>query len=296
MANESEVQDHVPSEFSAEDQALMDQMRAAENQPAEGGDDEGQNDEQVVETAADEGGDHDEDSDGDEAAEGQAKDASDDSIPPSKRPPISYWKHQKQIKKLKEENARILADFDGTKTAKAKAEERLALIVEAINAKQAEAAKPAPVVQEPVAEIDPEEDPIGYIKQQAQEIKRLNDRLSKGETEVQQSHQEREVTEFYKTDAQAFASQTPDFGAAYTDLMNKRMALYAVNEFGKDLYSDAPTDKLTPTEIARINRLVAAEEQQVVMAAINQRQSPAQRIYNLARANGYRSETPKPAA
>lgn len=295
MPGDNENEPHVASDFTAEDQAMLDAMRNGDG-PApvdEGGDGEGDSDEQVLETASDEG---DDDHDGDEPVEAKDKDASDDSIPPSKRPPISYWKHQKQIKKLKEENARLLADFDGTKLQKAKAEERLALIVEAINTKQAEAAKPAPVVAEAPVIPDPEEDPIGYMKYQATEIQRLNDRLSKGETQTQQSHQEKEVTDFYMTDAKTFAAQQPDFGPAYQDLMIKRMALYAVNEFGKDVYSNDAGDKLTPTEIAKINKLVAQEEQQVVMAAINQKQSPAQRIYKLALANGYRPAPPQAAA
>src|SRR6185436_13256480 len=69
--------------------------------------------------------------------------------------------------------------------------------------------------------------------------------------------------------------------------MQSRMIELAMYYFGKDL--TAPdAQPLTGPELQRIKRTVSGEERQLATEALQSGKSPAERVYQLARARGYR--------
>lgn len=126
-------------------------------------------------------------------------------------------------------------------------------------------------------EPDPNEDIIGWVNWSRREIGRLRDGLTNTTSLAQDTVNESRITEAYRRDAAQFATQQPDFGAAYNALLTARG-----NQLHILGYSDA--------DIAKTLR---AEEKGLVERAFQSGKSPAAFIYELAKANGYQ---PAPAS
>lgn len=176
----------------------------------------------------------------------------------------------------------------------ARLDERLRLINEALT--------PAP--KEPTDE-DPEPDPEKDIfahnawlrREQVRDRQSFDDRISQIETTRQSETAETQLASTYMDDAARFAQAEPNFGPAYSYLMQVRTAQLANFHFGKDL-TDPATPALTPQEMSKIKSEVAREEKALVGNAIKAGKSPAQAVYAMARMTGYRppAAAPVPAA
>lgn len=125
-------------------------------------------------------------------------------------------------------------------------------------------------------EPNPDEDPIAHMHWQKREIANL--RQTMGAMAL-----ERRVSDDYQADVRRFMSTQNDFGQAYDHLLASR-----VGELRAQGYTDA-----------QIMPHVRREEMGIALAALQQNKSPAQAIYDLAKARGYAPkapEAPKPVA
>ena len=143
---------------------------------------------------------------------------------------------------------------------------RLAERVELLNqvlqpAKPAEAKPPTP-----------EEDVIAYIKHIGQRVEELQGRTTEVQQQTTQQQIFVETRNNFAADARNFAQQTPDFAGAYQHLITSR---------DLELQHYGITD---PHERARI---INQDEFKIVRTAIESGVSPAQRVYQMARARGW---------
>lgn len=239
----------------------------AEKKPAEG-----EQQPEKVEQKADADEDDEGDDDGEQRASGEAKPGE------AKQPPrrVNYKKFERmetRAKKAEEE-------LNQTRENLARMDERIKLINEALTPKQQEEAK-----SDEDPEPDPEKDIFGYVRWQGRQIARLTDVIKEGREERQTEQAEQGVVTSYVNDVRNFAAQEPNFGPAYQFLMKSRIHELGLYHYDKDLRQEGVT--LTPQEYARIKKDIEEEERQLAREAISQNQSPAKRIYGLARARGY---------
>lgn len=297
--NEIEIEGSVNDNgLTTEEQAQFDQMRNADDGTPSGGEPGEAQPDVEVKPAAVEGEEEGEEGDDDAASAGAdqgaavAAGAGKDGQPQGEKPPrrVTWSRHTRE---LAERDAKIKAlteQAESGKITQAKFEERLAIINEALTAKAAP--------KEDAAEDDPEPDVEANIFEHNAWLKRQNmklaERLDRMEQNGQVQQAENLVRQTYSNDVESYVQQEPAFPQAYQFLMANRIAELAVHYFGKDLYAEGAT--LTAPERAQINRTIIAEEKEVVSAAIQKGQSPAQRIYALARARGFKPAPPAAAA
>lgn len=228
-------------------------------------------------------GDEDDEPDAPAAADGER---------PTKR--VGWTK----FKRLQDEAAATKAELATERAAKekmaetqARLDERLRLINEALTPP---AAAPVDEDQEP----DPEQDIFAHnawLKRQLLQTREtLNERIGTIETTRQAETAETQLASTYMDDAQRFAASEPNFGPAYSYLMQVRTAQLANYHFGKDL-TDPATPALTQQEINKIKSEVAREEKALVGNAIKAGKSPAQAVYAMARMTGFRPPAATPA-
>lgn len=204
---------------------------------------------------------------------------------PPKR--VSYNKYRRLEEERKADKTALdtaVAEKNKLAENQARLDERLRLINEAL--------QPAPAAQQDDdPEPDPEADIFGHnawLKRQlvkTQEM--LTGRLEQIETGQQASIAEKQLAETYVEDAQRFSAKEPNFGPAYSYLMQVRMAQLASFHFGKDL-TDPATPALTAQELSKIKSEVAREERQLVSTAIKNNKSPAAEVFRMAKMTGYR--------
>jgi hypothetical protein len=174
----------------------------------------------------------------------------------------------------------------------ARLDERLRLINEALT----------PQPQEPTDE-DPEPDPEtdifahnAWLKRQlVQTQQAFDERIGQMETTRQTETSEQQLASTYMEDAQRFAAAEPNFGPAYSHLMQVRTAQLALYHFGKDLTDEQNPTQLTPQEFTKIKSEIAREERALVSQALKTGRSPAQAVYTMARQTGYRPQAPQKA-
>lgn len=202
--------------------------------------------------------------------------------PNAAKPPrrVAYGKFARVERRAK------AAEAETTKLREqqARLDERLKIINEAMQT-------PAQQPQQPVAEEDPEPDPetdiFGHNKWLRRQMQRQGETLQQLQEGRTAETENTELTQAYTTDAEQFAVREPNFIPAYQHLMQSRMVELAMYYFGKDLTA-ADATPLTGPQLQRIKQTVASEERQLATEAIKQGLSPAQRVYQLARARGYR--------
>ena len=157
----------------------------------------------------------------------------------------------------------------------ARGDERLRLLNEAMQARQPGAAQP----EAPVAPPNPDEDIFGYV----QALKAELDALKGGvQQETARQRQEREVGAVindYKADLNRFASTEPTFADAFNHVMRSREAEYAALGVAPD----------------QIKAALAQDELQIAISARQQGVSPAERIFQIAKARGFASKAAEPA-
>jgi|GEM_PF-3681360 len=188
----------------------------------------------------------------------------------------------------RERRKSVEAEFQVTREKYARAEERLAVLNEILAASNegasagadgdaAKQQKPKSVFEE--EPIDPAQDIFAAFDQQ----RRMNLELAKMMREGQEKQaQAQKLTEAekaeqsliaaYRSDAQRFSAEKPEFKDAYTFLVKQRHA--ELEAFGI-------------TDAAQRNAQIQAEERQLAETALKQKLSPAAVLFKMAQARGF---------
>lgn len=222
------------------------------------------------------------------APETPPADAGDDDDPgPAKDSPFyPQWHREKkkrqaleaQLRQRDEHLNRYGTELGQLREERARIDERLRVFREAMTAEQ----QPA---QQPAAPPDPEQDPFGFMRWQSERIAQLEDHAQRVATHVNERDASSALHQAYVDDARQFVSQNPEFGQAYTWLMQNRDA-----ELAAAGYSD-PNER---------KRIITLDERDIVARALTNRRNnpnapgPSQVIYGLARARGFQPQ-PAPA-
>jgi hypothetical protein len=134
------------------------------------------------------------------------------------------------------------------------------------------------------ADVNAETDPIGAVQQANRRLAHMaklmkDSQKQQGERDAQMTEQQREVAivNAYKADAQRFHQQEPAFKDAWSYVYNLR---------------HAQLEAVGVTEKAARDQIIAQEERGIVHESMKNKRSPAEAIYKLAVASGFK----KPAA
>lgn len=226
-----------------------------------------------------------EDDDGDDDATGTTLD-------PAKKPRrVSYSKFEREVSARE----KIIADLRKTDTERAESMSRLDERMRIIN----EALTPQEKAKQEEEDPEPnhEEDIFAHAAWMKREMVRRAERSESAIKELlegrQQEHAQTAVQRAYEDDAAAFVAREPNFAPAYQFLMANRISELAVYFFGKDMTADGAT--LTPQEVNRIRQEIQSDENRLVANAIRGGKSPAELIFSMAKARGYRPVSPAAA-
>lgn len=198
--------------------------------------------------------------------------------PPQDRPPrrVNYQKFQRMEARAKaaetslRERDQVMARLD----------ERLKILNEALATPQ-QPNQPQ-VDQDP--EPDPEKDIFGHNSWLKRQLVKQGEALQAIQSGRQTETEESQVARTYETDARQFVATEPNFVPAYQHLMGVRLA-----QLSAYFYDKEPTE-LSAKEVEHIKRTAAEEERQVVSEALKNGLSPAKRIFQLAKASGFRPQ------
>lgn len=204
---------------------------------------------------------------------------------------VNYAKFQRLEAKYKD----LQSKFSEKEQTTTRLDERLKLLNEALTPRTQQQ---APVEEDP--EPDAEKDIFGHNAWLKRQLVKQGEALAAIQEGRQTETHETQIARTYEDDARQFVSREPNFVPAYQYLMNSRLSELAMYYFGKDLTEEGVA--LTAQEIQKIKSTAAGEERQLVAEALQQGQSPAQRVYQLARARGFKPQAaaapaaPRPAA
>jgi len=159
----------------------------------------------------------------------------------------------------------------------AKIEERLQIINEALTTPGGQ----QQTQEQPDPRPDPETDIFAYVQWQERQLIKAQERIEAFETAGKESAAEQELATTYHQDAGRFAQLEPTFAEAYVFLVRQRDA--------ELLIAGVKDKKARDQQIVR-------EEKGLVRGAIEDGESPAERIYNMAKGRGFVPAAPKPAA
>lgn len=182
---------------------------------------------------------------------------------PQKR--VSFHKYQRLEQRYNE----LELKFGKTAEERARIDERLKIINEALTT-------PAPAVEEPVVDQDPEPDPevniFEYVKWQGRQLNREREARTGLEQSWKDEREEGQMASSYRQDANRFASSEPNFGRAYHFLLSLRQ---------NQLKAGGWTDQ------TKIDQQIVKEERGLVRNALKENASPAQRLFEMAKAAGF---------
>lgn len=209
--------------------------------------------------------------------------------------------------------AKLRSELDQTKLGGAKVEERLRILNEAILARgggqpQQGAAQPgqgqpqqpgaqgAQQGQQGQGEDDPEPDPDKDIFEHNKWMRRQLAKTQQFVADFAQGYQDERdgaaastnLLNTYRQDIASFAAKEPNFNAARAHLMESRVIELAMFYFGKDVTEQGAT--LSQDEINQINGTIIDEERGIVQHAMKTKMSPAARVFQLAKARGWRPQ------
>lgn len=165
------------------------------------------------------------------------------------------------------------AELRTERETRARIDERLKMLSEAVTS-----AEPVEKIEAPKIP-DPEEDIIAHNRYLANRMAAIEQTLTTTQTETAEQRQRTAVVSVYRADSAAFAQKQTDFMDAYNFLLSARTA-----QLKGQRYSEQ--------EIAK---WLEIEEMNVVQRALEAKTSPAQDIYNLAKSMGYAPKAPEPA-
>ncbi|MET3483122.1 hypothetical protein [Methylobacterium sp. 1973] len=158
----------------------------------------------------------------------------------------------------------------------ARGDERLRVITEAMQARQQPAAAQP---ETPAAPPSPDEDIFGYAKHLEKQIEDLRNGVQQETARQRQEREAGEVVRDYHTDLNRFAQSEPTFADAFRHVMQSRAAEYAALGVPQD----------------QIAQALANDEFQVAMQARQAGVSPAERIFQIAKARGFTPKAAEPA-
>lgn len=212
-----------------------------------------------------------EDDDVETIKDATGKDVLDKAGKPQKR--VSFHKYQRLETRLRDAEGRLTQSAE----ERTRIDERLKIINEALTT-------PAPgPVAEPVDE-DPEPDIDANIfehnKWLRRQIGRQNEAFTEFQGQVREQNEEREIANSYRQDANRFARSEPMFGNAYAFLLTLRQ-----NQLKAAGWDDQK----------KIDQQIVKEEKGLVRNAIGDGKSPAERIFEMAKAAGFTPPAPKAA-
>lgn len=177
--------------------------------------------------------------------------------------------------KAERDRARGLeAELTKERDTRARVDERLKMLSEAVTA-----AEPVEKVEAPVIP-DPEQDIFGYAKYLAAELETLKNTQQATQAETAEQRQTTAIVTAYQRDAAGFESKQPDFKDAYNFLIGLRK-------------TQLEAQRYSPEEV---NKWLHVEEMNLVQRAFEGKTSPSADIYNLAKSMGYAPKTAAPAA
>lgn len=194
------------------------------------------------------------------------------------------WVSKGALDAERKERQRLAQELNSTKENWARLEERFKVFQEALNTPEPEQEE----FEEPLP--DPEQDIIGFNRGLAARVERqfqrfdealggINQRLGQFGDQTAAEREQNQIVNAYRQDATAFTQRQPDFGEAYRYLISSRdIELQAAG------YDD-PAER---------NRLIMADEQALAVRALQAKASPAERVYALAKARGYKAPNGKP--
>lgn len=192
-----------------------------------------------------------------EAEEG-AKASEDGSDKPKTVPHGAF--HEEREKRKKEEAARRALE-DKIKVM----EDRFSAVMQQIQQPQRQ---PEPEPPPP----NPEEDIFGAFRHTQQKLQELEARDKQVREHQQRQQQINSVLYRYKSDADAFSGETPDFKDAYGHLVQSRHAELEAMGFA---------------DPAQREQIIRQNEMEVVFNAYRMGKNPAQVVYEMARHRGY---------
>lgn len=182
----------------------------------------------------------------------------------------------------REEHKKTKAQLDEISRKQAVLEDRWNTIL-----KLKEPAPAAPVDDTPP---DPNEDIFAFSKWQADQIKKLTDKVEGREKQEEQqrtiSQQESELWNHWSESATSYAQEKTDFGDAVKFLSDMRT---------KQLTALAAVEPSFASEQGRLNQ-INAELRQIVAGAKQIGQNPAEIVYQVAASFGYAPSAAAPAA
>ena len=125
-------------------------------------------------------------------------------------------------------------------------------------------------------------DPAAHLKHQQETLSKSVEEqrrfIEQQQLAAQEQARANHVISLYRTKAAEFSKQTTDFGDAYKFLVDGRTQEFAALGY--------------PSET--IPQLIAQDEFLIVSKALEDESNPAERIYKLAQARGYKKVEPKP--
>lgn len=126
-----------------------------------------------------------------------------------------------------------------------------------------------------------EDDPVAYFNHKQQEQERALQEIARQQQERQQQEQQQQqhvqFVNAYRSAAQEFAQQTPDFTEAYSYVQQHR-----ANELKAAGYPEH-----------MIPQILQQNEAEIVAIAFQSGQNPAQKIYEIAKLRGYAAKQPQ---
>lgn len=147
-----------------------------------------------------------------------------------------------------------------------------------------------PQQPEPAEPPDPDKDIFAALRYEREQRAALEAKINGREAEEANARKaaemENNVWTFWEQEVQAFKAETADFGDAATWLAEWR---------DKQLQSYASVDPRLSAPEARAN-VINAELKAIVIQAAQQRRSPAEMVYAIAKGNGYTAKAKEPAA
>lgn len=172
--------------------------------------------------------------------------------------------YQEQMRQQHEERTRL--------------DERLRIINEAINsqnqhAEQQQAAQQAPQIP------DPDQDIFSAVKYLMEQQQRVAQQTQQVQQNIQQRDVETDIAQRYQQDAIRFAQTEPTFLNGYQHLYRMRDAQLAIAGHA---------------DPAVRNKMIVREEQGLVRDAIARGKSPAQTMFEMAKAMGFTPTPPAP--
>lgn len=216
------------------------------------------------------------------AAGAEPGDDDDDEAKPGEEKQSPRRVNYNKFARMEDRAKKAETELATTKENFARLDERIKLLNEALTPQ--ERAKQ----EEEDPEPDPEKDIFGWVNWSRRKIAVLEQNYKGMQQGQQASQEEVQIANSYIDDARTFQSTEPNFAHAYQWLMANRTYELAQYFFGKDLAEEGAS--LNQQEANRIKQAIAAEERDLVAEALKSGQSPAKRIFGLARARGFRPQ------